>query len=159
HLRRGPPAVQAKLDVTVQAGSQLAEVQVVADLKAPNKDLAAVEWDLRSPRLTIASVTGEDVRAWKQTDHRLLGWLNRPAPETHFTLRGWWPVERRDRWAHLQLSGRLLMQAREQHPRLRLAAAADLALSSVRTNNLQPPPNAKTDDREWTFETRESPSY
>jgi hypothetical protein len=160
HLRRGPPVVEANLVVTIQTGMQLAEVRITADLEAENKDLAAVEWDLQSPRLTIASVSGDDVRAWKQTGQRVLVWLNRTTKTTHLSLSGWLPLERWKDRSHLKLSGPLVIAARQrQHTRLQLAAAADLALASVQTSNLQPiapSPSGKADDRERTFETRES---
>ncbi|MHB8736809.1 MAG: hypothetical protein ACYC6M_16015, partial [Terriglobales bacterium] len=164
HLRHSPPVVQADVDVTVQAGRQSAEVQAVAKLTAPNKDLGVVEWDLHSPRLTVASVTGDDVRAWKQVDQRLLVWLHRTTGLTQLRLSGWLPLDWRGGQAHLDLPGPRLIQARAQHTRFRLVTDAGLTLASVKPDKLQPvagtaggtlvPPEAV--DHERTFETRQS---
>jgi hypothetical protein len=164
HLSRSPPTVQADLDVSVQAGAQMAEVQVDAVLEAPNGDLAAVEWDLGSPRLTIVTVTGQDVRTWKQSDRRVLVWLNQTTKKTRIRLSGWLPLERRGGKGHLELPGPRLVHAPRQHTKLRLAAAADLALTSVTPVNLQQvaplPPVRPVDDRERTFQTlREDANY
>ncbi len=160
HLRRGPSVVQAELDITVQAGPHQAEVQAAAELKAPNKDLGLVEWDLPSARLTVASVSGDDVRAWKQTDRRLLVWLHRTTAATRVSLSGWLPLEGRGGQTQFDLPCLRLVQAREQHTRLRLVAAAGLTLASVSPHNLQPvtaPSVASAAaDHERTFETRQT---
>jgi hypothetical protein len=156
HLRPSPPIRLADLEVSVQADRQLAQVQAVAKLEAPNKDLGAVEWDLQSPHFTVASVTGKGVRAWKQTDRRLLVWLQQTTAETQLTVSGWLPLERRDGQAHLDVPCLRLPQARETQTRLRLLAAPGLALASVKPRNLTPAPVREAGEHERTFETRQA---
>ncbi len=50
-LRHAPPVVQSEVEITVKAGKQRAEIQAIARVEAPNKDLAAIEWDLPSAAL------------------------------------------------------------------------------------------------------------
>jgi hypothetical protein len=154
-LHRSPPALRADVEITVQTGTQLAEVRASARLTAPNKDLGVVEWDLQSPRVTVASVMGSDVRAWKQTDQRLLIWLNRTTSASQILLSGWLPLERGGGPAHLDLPGLRLPQAREQHTRVRISAASGLALASVKPHNLQPADGEAT-DLERNFETNQT---
>ena len=161
-LTRRSPIVQAEVEVFVQAGPQLAEIQATANLKAPNHDLGVVECDLQSSRWTIASVSGEDVRSWKQSDHRLLIWLQRTTAATRLTLSGWLSLEQRDGRPHLDVPCLRVVSSREQQTRLRLAAAAGLTLAAVKPRNMQPvvsaPMVARTAEYEKTFETRQ-PSY
>jgi len=154
HLRRSPPALRADLEVNVQAGTQLAEVRASVRLTAPNKDLGVVEWDLHSSRLTVASVAGSDVRAWKQTERRLLVWLHRTTAASQIHLFGWLPLERRDGRAHLDLPALRLTQAREQHTRVRLVAASGLSLAALQAHNLKPVAGEAT-DLERNFETEQ----
>jgi hypothetical protein len=158
HLRRSPPLLQAEVQVAVLADRQLAQVEVAADLKAPNKDLGLVEWDLQPPHLIIAAVTGDDVRAWKQTDRRLLVWLTRTTAATRLKLSGWLPMERRDGQTRFELPCPRVLQAGEPHVQLRLAAAPGLSLHPVHTRNLQlvnSPGGNQRSEKNFTFETRQ----
>jgi hypothetical protein len=153
HLEHRPPLFEAAVDVTVQAAAQRANIQIVADVKAPNKDLAAIVWDLRSP-CTITAVSGDDVRSWTQNDRQVLVWLNRTTATTRIQLSGWLPLDRTRVPAHLHLLGPRLRQAGKQHTRLRLVTVGDVGLASVRTNNLHPPaPLRRSAERERAFET------
>jgi hypothetical protein len=136
-LEHRPPVVQGEVDVTIRASMQRAEMDAVADVTAPNKDLAAIEWEL-PPRCVLAAATGEDVRTWKQNGSRLLVWLNRTAKKTRIHLSGWLPLSLREGHPHLELNGLRLLHAEQQHTRLRLIAAGDLVLAAVQTRNLQP---------------------
>jgi hypothetical protein len=156
HLRPSPTVRLADLEVSVHADRQLAQIQAAAKLEAPNKDLGVVEWDLQSHRFTIASVAGKNVRAWKQTDSRLLVWLQQTTAEAQLTVSGWLPLERREGQAHLDLPCLRLPQAREQQTRLRLLAAPGLALASVKPRNLAPSPVREAGEYERTFETRQA---
>jgi hypothetical protein len=159
-LSRRPPVVQADLDIVVQAGPQQAEIQATADLKAPNRDLGVVECDLQTPRWTVTSVTGEDVRSWKQTGQHLLIWLHRTTVATRLSLSGWLPLEHRAGPAQLDVPCLRIVPAGEQHTRLRLVATAGLTLASVKPSNLQPipptPPAQRPAENEQTFETRQA---
>ncbi|HTU92520.1 MAG TPA: hypothetical protein VMF69_20735 [Gemmataceae bacterium] len=137
-LEHRPPAIEGDVDVTVQTGAQRAEIEAVADVTAPNKDLAALEWEL-PPNCSIAAASGEDVRTWKQNGSRLLVWLNRTTAKTRIRLNGWLPLSSRDGQAHLDMNGPRLLHADKQHTHLRLAAAGDLVLAAVRTRSLHPP--------------------
>jgi hypothetical protein len=136
-LERKSPLVQGDVDITVRASAQRAEMEALADVTAPNKDLAAIEWEL-PPRCLLASVSGDEVRTWKQNGSRLLVWLNRTTARTRIHLNGWLPLSLRDGHPHLELNGPRLLHADKQHTRLRLAASGDLVLASLRTQNLQP---------------------
>jgi hypothetical protein len=157
-LSRRLPIVQADLDLLVQTGPQQAEIQATADLKAPNRDLGVVECDLQTARWTITSVTGEDVRTWKQTGRRLLVWLHKTTGATRLTLSGWLPLEQRAGSAQLDVPCLRVVPAAEQHTRLRLAAAAGLTLAAVKPSNLQAIPATaapRPAENEQTFETRQ----
>jgi hypothetical protein len=158
-LTRRPPIVQAKVELLVQAGPQLADIQASVELKTPNHDVRVVECDLQSSRWTVAAVSGEDVRSWKQTDHRLLIWLHRTTEATRLTLSGWLSLEQRDALAHLDVPCLRVVSAREQQTHLRLAAAAGLTLAEVKPRNMQPvlsaPSAARAAEYEKTFETQQ----
>ncbi|MHB1423412.1 MAG: hypothetical protein ACYC3I_09515 [Gemmataceae bacterium] len=165
-LAQTPPLVQGDVEVTVRASAQRAEMDIVADVKAPNKDLAVLDWEL-PPRCVLASVSGEDVRTWKQDGAHLLVWLNHTTTATRLHLSGWLPLSIRDGHTHLEVSGPRLRRADKQHTRLRLSAAADLVLAEVRTRNLQPVPSesrrmedsSDLDFQTTDFETRDSSSH
>ncbi len=158
-LIRRPPIVKAEVEISVQAGSQLAEIQATAYLRAPNRDLGVVTCDLQSSRWAVAAVSGEDVRSWKQTDHRLLVWLHGTQAATRLTISGWLPLEQRGAQAHLDVPCLRVVSAREQQTRLRLAAAAGLTLAAVKPRNMQPMTSAplvlRSAEYEKTFETRQ----
>ena len=156
-LQHAPPVRQAEVDLTVKAATRRAELQAVVKLEAPNKDLAAVEWDLPSPRCTIASVSGEDVRTWKQHGSRLLVWLNRTTAATQMRLSGWLPVDER---SHLALGALRLHPGGKQYTRLHLLASGDLALVSIQPHKLQKidirNPKSERSPDVSDFETRDS---
>jgi hypothetical protein len=92
-LRPLPPRARTVQDVAVRVGTRRAEVRADVRLTAWESALAVVEWDLQSPRpLTIAAVTGPDVRRWSQTGPRLLVWLKQPVRKTRLEVTGWVPV-------------------------------------------------------------------
>jgi hypothetical protein len=132
-----PPVVQGDVDITLQVGAQRAEMEVDAEVQAPNKDLAAVEWEL-PPHCTLTAVTGEPVRAWKQHDSRVLVWLNRTTTRARIRLSGWLTLEQRDGRSHLDLRGPRLAHAAKQHTQIHLVASREVALAGLRTRNLQP---------------------
>jgi hypothetical protein len=136
-LEPRPPMLQGEVDITIRTGMQRAEVEVVAEVTTPHKDLAAIEWQL-PPRYVLASASGEEVRTWTQNGPHLLVWLNRTTAKTRIHLSGWLPLSPRDGHPHLELNGPRLLYADKQHTRLHLAAASDLVLVAVRTRNLQP---------------------
>jgi hypothetical protein len=155
-LQQTPPMVQGDVDVAVRVDSQRAEIDVVAEVTAPNKDLAAIEWELPPP-CVLVTATGEDVRTWKQSGSRLLVWLNHTTTRTRIRLSGWLPLSRRDGHSHLELNGPRLLQAGKLHTRLHLAASGDLVLATVQTRNLQPTkPAIRTKAAASDFETWDS---
>jgi len=146
-LEPRPPVVQGEVEVVLRANRQRAEIEVVADVTAPNRDLAAIEWDL-PPHCVLVTAVGEDVRTWKQNGSRLLVWLNRTTKKTRIHLSGWLSLSFRAGHPHLELNGPRLLHANKQHTRLRLAAANDLVLAALRTQNLQPvQPDSPANDR------------
>ncbi len=155
-LEHGPAVVQGDVDVTVRVDSQRAEFEVLAEITAPNKDLAAIEWEL-PPSCVLATATGEDVRTWKQSGSHLLVWLNRTTTKTRIHLSGWLPLSLRDGRSHLDLNGPRLLQADRLHTRLRLAPSGDLVLAAVKTQNLQPAKSEiRTKEEFWDYETWDS---
>jgi hypothetical protein len=159
-LGRTPPLVESNVDLTVQTGTHFAEILAVADIKAPNKDLEALEWELAAPGCTIVSVAGDDVRTWKQNGSRLLVWLNRTTATTRVQFSGWLPLKLSGSASHLELNGPFLRSTATQRTRLHLLTGGDLVLSEVATRNLQPvsPSGSprRTSEQERTFETSES---
>ncbi len=162
-LEHGPAVVQGDVDVTVRVDSQRAEFEVLAEITAPNKDLAAIEWEL-PPSCVLATATGEDVRTWKQSGSHLLVWLNRTTTRTRIHLSGWLPFSLRDGRSHLDLNGPRLLHADRLHTRLRLAPSGDLVLAAVKTQNLQPTKSEiqypkseiRTKAEFWDYETWDS---
>ncbi len=136
-LEHRPPVIQGEVDVTVRVGTQQAEIEAVADVTTPNKDRAALEWEL-PPHCVLAAAAGEEVRSWKQNGSRLLIWLNRTTAKTRIHLSGWLPLSLHDGRPHLELNGPRLLYADKQYTRLHLTTADDLILAAVRTRNLQP---------------------
>jgi len=135
-LEHAKPVVHGDIEVIVQAGMQRAEIEVNAEVDAPNKDLAFIEWDVPG-RCNIASVAGEDVRAWKQNGSRLLVWLNRTTTNTRIHLSGWLPLDHRDGHPYLDLNGPRLHRAAKQHAKVQLAGSGEVALAGIRTRNLR----------------------
>lgn len=156
HLEQTPPALESHVDLTVQTGSHLADMSAIVDLKAPNKDLALVEWELPSPDCTIAAVSGDDVRTWRQHGSHLLVWLQRTTGATRLHLSGWLPL----RQGHLEWNGLHPRQSTKQHTRLRLTAIGALVFSELAVRNLQPiaavGSSRRNSERETGFETDEA---
>jgi hypothetical protein len=132
-----PPSVQAEIDVSVQAGLHRAEIDVIADIVAPDKDLIKIEWEL-PPHCFVSSVAGEGIRTWKQDASRVLVWLNRTATRARIHLNGWSQLSLRDGSPHLALSGPRLVNVEKQHTRLRMVTSGDCVLAALQTQNLQP---------------------
>ncbi|HEY7329435.1 MAG TPA: hypothetical protein VH592_17485 [Gemmataceae bacterium] len=172
-LEARPPRVQSDVSVTVRVNSQRAEIEAVADVISSSQDLAAIECEL-PPNFYLASLTGEDVRTWKQDGSRLLVWLNRTAAKARIHLSGWLQLSLREDNPHLELSGLRLLHAEKQHTRLFLATSGDRILASLRTQNLQAvksepamnggrpqtlganPPTEAENDTTYVFETWDS---
>jgi hypothetical protein len=158
-LQQTPPAVESDVDVAVRAGAHWAEMSVNAVLKIPNRDAAYLEWELPAA-CTIASVSGDEVRTWKQHGARLLIWLNRTTSATRLELSGWLPLHRAGVRSHLELNGPRLQSSSKQRTRLHLLTGGDLVLSEIQTRNLRPVPPAGSERREReaesTFETSDS---
>jgi hypothetical protein len=154
HLRRAPEVVNATQVVAVHVGPRRAEVQAQATLAAPGKDLAFVEWQVQSARpVTVASVTGPDVRGWSQAGDRVRVWLGRSVGGTRLDLSAWLPVSpaAAGAEAHLPLPCLRVVGAREQSTTLRLAAASDLALEVLRPQNLTPLPGRPPSEQELAY--------
>lgn len=135
-LEKTPPVIQGLINITVRTGMQRAEIEATADVKCPNKDLAAIKWDL-PPHCILATVTGENVGAWKQHGSSLLVWLNRTTTSTRIHLGGWLTLESRDGLRCLDLGGPRLAQAASQHTMVHLVASGEVDLTALRTQNLQ----------------------
>lgn len=157
-LEYRPPVVQGDVAVAVRIGRQRAEIEMLAEVTAPNKDLVALAWDLPS-HCFLATVSGEDVRTWKQNGSRLLVWLNRTTAKTRIQLGGWLPLSLRNGQPRLELNGPRLHHADRQHTRLRLVTDADLVLTAMHTQNLQSASGSDQQtsaDHSTTFETWKS---
>jgi hypothetical protein len=130
-LGRAPAVVDADQKVAFRVGSRRAEMQAQATLAAPGKDLAFVEWQVQSAQsVTIAGVSGLDVRSWSQAGDRVRVWLGRAVADTRLHLSAWLPVQPAapGKDAVLPLPCLKVVGAREQHTTLQLSAVGDLAL-------------------------------
>src|SRR5262249_57996724 len=80
-------------DVELRVGPRQAEVRATLELTAPGKDLSLLEWEVGPARaLTVAGVTGPDVRGWSRSGNRVLVWLTRTTGKTTLELSGWLPL-------------------------------------------------------------------
>ncbi len=160
-LEQTPAVLQGDVDVRVRIDSQQAEFEATAEIMTPNKDLAAIEWELPASGV-LAAATGEDVRTWKQIGSHLVVWLNRATTKTRIHLSGWLPLSLREGRLQLELNGPRLVQADRLHTRLRLVPSGDLVLAAVKTQNLQPTKSelrtSKSDVRtsDWDYQTWDS---
>jgi hypothetical protein len=130
HLRPAPTPVQAKQDVSLRVGRTQADLQATLELTASAGDLALVECELHSARpLTVARVSGPDVRSWCQSGNRLLVWLEAATAATTLEVAGWLPLAvGPDGEKRLDLPGLRLPAARRTGGTLRVSGAAGLAL-------------------------------
>lgn len=78
------------LDWTV--GRQRAGFRLAVSLNTRDRTLAVVEWDVPKG-VTVAEVSGDDVRDWAQTGARLQVWLRRPLTTCAMQLTGWKTLE------------------------------------------------------------------
>jgi hypothetical protein len=160
-LRVPPAAVEAAQDVGLRVGPRQAEVRVTARLSAPGGDLSLVEWEVRSSRpLTVADVTGPDVRRWTRTGNRLLVWLQRTTGTTRVEVTGWLPLtpDGPAGEARLDLPCLRLVSARKQSTRLYITAGAGLSLTPSGLRQLWPAPDPRPSGQELGYVT-EQPSY
>ncbi len=143
HLRRAPEVVDTTQEIAIRVGARRAEVQARATLTAPGRDLAFVEWQVESAQpVTVAAVTGPDVRGWSQAGDRVRVWLGRTVGRTRLDLTAWLPLPPAAAGAegHLPLPCLHVAGAREQRTTLRLTAVGDRALEVIRPQNLTPLP-------------------
>jgi hypothetical protein len=160
NLSQSPPAIEADIEVAVQAGAHSADFRALADLKSAAKDMAYLEWELPAADCTIVSAIGEDVRAWKQDRSRLIVWLNRTTAATRLQFVGWIPYKASGAKAHLEWTGPGLRSALRQHTRLRLVTGGDQVLSELAVRNLRPLASSgtarRTSEQEAAFESTDS---
>jgi len=143
HLHLAPlvPRPNAIQEVHVRVGPSLAqaEVRAVLDLTVPKGDLALVEWDLGpGPLVTVAALTGTEVRAWSQNGSRVLVRLGRKLAKAHLELTGWVTLPRDGNRSRLDLPCLRVPGANSQKTTVRLATAGDLTLGTPTLRQLLP---------------------
>jgi hypothetical protein len=85
-----PPAVHAAQTVCWRVGRRFADLEAFAVLTCRTASLLLVEWDV--PGVTVAEVSGPQVRHWTRTGSRVQVWLKKPCSAAALELRGWLPL-------------------------------------------------------------------
>jgi hypothetical protein len=133
-----PPEYDARQDISWRIGPEYADLQRASvTLTSVGGRLMLAEWD--APGLTVAEVSGPEVRSWTQSGALVQVWLTKPCARTTVELSGWreltpaGPGSRR-----FDLSGLRLIGVRFQATRLHLDAAAGLSVEPRSLVNLAP---------------------
>ena len=81
---------EATLEASWQLRSQQADLALRATLKAARPaGFALVDWNIPES-VTIAGVSGPDVRSWSRSGNRMQVWLQKNVTATELSLTGWW---------------------------------------------------------------------
>jgi hypothetical protein len=168
HVQR--PRLEAVQELAWRVGPQQADLRATLRLTAPDGDLGLVEWDAPG-NVTLARVTGPDVRHWSRSGPRLQVWLQRTVSTTELQLSGWWlppggAPGPRDQGAKanpetqftLDLPRLGVPSAQGQTTFVRLIAVGSLALTRVRSTGLAALPDLRASDQERAYVARQ-PDY
>jgi hypothetical protein len=162
-----PPRFEAVQDLAWRLGPRQADLRATLRLTAPDGDLALVEWDVPD-HVTVARVTGPDVRHWGRSGSRVQAWLQRSVSATELQLVGWWqppgggsdpkkPPAAETPFA-FDLPRLGVPATRAQTTYVRLTAAGGLALARVRSHGLVPLPDLRPSEQEAEYVAR-TPDY
>jgi hypothetical protein len=153
------PQIEAGQDVAWRIGPQHADLHAELQLSAPDGDLVVAEW-LVPEGVTVARVTGPNVRSWSRSGPRVQVWLQRSVAAAELQLSGWWlPPAGVARLTHFDLPP-LAPVAAAVTTHVRLTAAPGLTLEPGKLHNLWRPPDPRpvTTGRELAWLTQQ-PEY
>ncbi len=146
HLRPLAPVVTAQQEITVTVRRQQADLKATLDLATADGNLAVVVWDIRPAQtrwyqpyrtLTVAGVTGRDVRFWTQEGDHLVVWLKHGEPATRIELTGWLSLTPTAAGARFDLP-RLSVPGARTTTAVRLIPQGGLTLEPIALHQLTP---------------------
>jgi hypothetical protein len=164
-LRVQRPRLEAVQDLAWRVGPQQADLRATLRLTAPDADLGLVEWEVPE-NVTLARVTGPDVRHWSRSGSRLQVWLQRTVSSTELQLTGWWltpaaaqnaksksqnPKSNPEAPFTFDLPHLGLPSAQAQTTFVRLTAAGGRALARLQGHGLDALPDPQTSDQERSY--------
>jgi hypothetical protein len=177
-LRVRRPRLEAVQDLSWRLGPQQADLRATLRLTAPDGDLALIECEVPEG-VTLARVSGPEVRHWSRSGSHLQVWLQRTVSGTEVQLSGWWlrPAERRTSNAQLptpnakpgagppdvggstfdvgrwtfDLPRVWLPAAQAQTTFVRLTTAGSLSLARLRSHGLDALPDPRSSDQERSY--------
>lgn len=154
-LRLRPPITEARQDIRLRPGIHQVEFQARIDVKAREKDLALIEWELISPEpLTIVEVRGNNIRDWSQTDpRRLLVWLEQTTDAAQLELTGWLPLQQQKEGGVCHFPCLKLLSAQAQQTTLVVEPKPGFALHSFQSNQLRQDADPAPSTQEAHFQT------
>ena len=141
-----PPLATVHQDITVTVRPNQADLRATLDLTSSSGDLAMVQWDLRPARarwyqprraLTVARVSGRDVRRWSQDGDQLIVWLEGGKPSAPVELTGWLSLTPTPDGARLDLP-RLSVPGARMTSTIRLVADSAVTLVPIDLHQLTP---------------------
>jgi hypothetical protein len=153
------PHFEAIQDLAWRLGPQQADLRASLRLTAPEGDLGLVEWDVPEG-VTLAAVTGPDVRGWSRSGSHVQVWLRRCVGTTELQLAGWWlpPAPQAARAAPgagaawtLELPRLGLPSAQALTTYVRLRAADGLAVTALRQHGLLPLPRPRPSEQDEEY--------
>ncbi|MBV9125194.1 MAG: hypothetical protein JO112_17700, partial [Planctomycetes bacterium] len=130
-----------------------ADVTATARLNDPDQDLVLVQWQVPAP-ITVADVTGPDLRSWSQSGTVVQAWLQHPLGETTLQWTGWQLLAAPGQTATAFSLSPLPMRSAGSHTSyVHVTPGSGLALRAEGLKNLGPLPNAQASEREHSFVT------
>lgn len=159
---------EAVQDLAWLVGPQQADLRATLHLTAPDGDLSLVEWELPNA-VTVARISGPDVRCWNRAGPRVQVWLQRAVSATDVQLTGWWLPPKAAEPAKktnpppaplftFELPRLGLPTAQSQTTLVHLTAAGGLALHRVKVQHLGAWPDSQPSEQEYSYVSRR-PDY
>jgi hypothetical protein len=163
-LRVAAPAVRGRQKVTWSIGARQADLSAVARLTTPNGDPAApngnlslVEWEVPGD-VVVTKVSSHDNRdpvwRWSRSGNRVQAWLSRTTASAEVELSGWKELVPERDGLRFDLPGVRLLTTPGDATWLHLSAEKDFALEPGETSTLQPLPDARASEQDWTYAAR-----
>jgi hypothetical protein len=155
------PRFEAVQDLAWRLGPHEADLRATLRLTAPDGDLGVVEWEVPE-NVTIARITGPEVRHWGRSGPRVQVWLRNTVSAAELQLVGWWLPpgggNGPEAPSALDLPHIWLPAAQAQTTYVRLTAAGGLALARLREHGLLLLPGPRTSEQEREY-VAPSPDY
>ncbi|MCS6849756.1 MAG: hypothetical protein NZ700_01135 [Gemmataceae bacterium] len=141
-LRQRPSSARADVDITWLVGRRRADWSANMRLRDPEGILGLVEWQLPAD-VTLAQVTGPDIRSWSRRGNRVQIWLRHSIRETTLQLAGWRPLAppAEQTPAVFDLPPTRVLTPTAEPMLVQLAGVDGQTLTAQRLQNLRPAPD------------------